>query len=68
MRHQTRVKGGRQALPACVLKEIRQAVQEVSIEYQVSRSWVVSTLLAVSLGIKEQPHFDDRPRRKRGRK
>lgn len=47
----------REQLPACVLDEIYEAVNELAKEYNISRSWVVSVLLAESLGIRTQPHF-----------
>ena len=48
------VKGGRDALPSCVLHEIERAVQRKADEFSVSRSWVVATILADYFQINEQ--------------
>ena len=62
-RRQPPVRGGRRPLPSCVIKEIDLAVRDLAIEYGVSRSWVISVLLAHGLGIKKQPDFIVKGRR-----
>lgn len=44
----------REALPSCVLHEIQHEVDKLAHRYKVSKSWVVSTILADSFGIAEQ--------------
>lgn len=58
IRRQPPVKGGRRPLPACVLKEIERRVQERASRYRVSRSWVVSVILADALGISDQLPYE----------
>lgn len=51
IRRQSPVKGGRIPLPSCVLNEIEEQVEYLARKYSVSRSWVVSSLLADAFGI-----------------
>ena len=45
-RRQRPVKGGRHALPSCVLGEILRAVEADAMHYGVSKSFVISCILA----------------------
>ena len=57
MRSQRRVKGGRKALPASVLKQIWREVDHQARRFDVSRSFVIATALAHTFGIKEQEDY-----------
>lgn len=57
IRIQKRIPGGREALPATVLKEIRHAVEREAAQEGVSKSFVVAVRLAHSYGIKKQEEF-----------
>ena len=69
IRRQRPVKGGRQALPSCVLREIHQAVNFSARKFNVSRSWVVATALADFFGISleryDEADEQERPRLRR---
>ena len=52
MRIQKRVIGGRKPLPACVIKEIKHKIESLAHQFKVSKSFVISTLLAEALKIK----------------
>jgi hypothetical protein len=65
MRRQRPIKGGREPLPSCVLKDIRDAVNKAAVQYDVSRSFVVAVALAEAFGIRDQEHYADAPPRKR---
>lgn len=54
MRRQKPIPGGREALPACVLKEIRRAVEKEAMRHGVSKSFVIAVALAKAFGIKDQ--------------
>lgn len=54
---QPSIPGGREPLPACVLKEISDEVDKLARRYKVSKSWVVATVLADAFNIKEQPSY-----------
>lgn len=54
---QRRVKGGRAALPASVLKSIWREVDRQARRFNVSRSFVIATALAHTFGIKEQDDY-----------
>lgn len=58
IRRQSPVKGGRHPLPACVLKSIERRIRELAWQHRVSRSWVVSVILAKALNINDQEHYD----------
>ena len=53
------VKGGREALPSCVIKSIKYEIEKLARQHRVSRSFVVATILADGLGIKLQERFDE---------
>ena len=54
-RRQKRIPGyRRESLPACVIKEILQAVEKEAMKYHVSKSFVIAVRLAKSYGIDEQ--------------
>jgi len=57
IRRQKPIAGGREALPACVLKEIHQKVESIAWEHGVSRSFVIATVLADAFGIDEQERY-----------
>lgn len=56
-RRQPPAKGGRASMSPCVLHSIEMEIMRLANVYGVSRSWVISTVLADSFGIKEQPSF-----------
>jgi hypothetical protein len=53
-RRQRPVKGGRQPLPSCVLSEIHRAVEADAMRYGVSKSFVISVILARAYKIDSQ--------------
>jgi hypothetical protein len=57
MRRQRPIKGGRQPLPACVIKDIKIAVDRLATRYKVSRSFVIAVTLADVFGIDEQERY-----------
>lgn len=57
MRRQKPIKGGRQPLPSCVLKDIRTEVERVAKKHDVSRSFVIAVALAETFGIDEQEQY-----------
>lgn len=65
VRRQSPIKGGRDPLPSCVLKEIRAEVTRIAAEHNVSRSWVIATVLAEAFRIGEQVSYDETRRRRR---
>jgi hypothetical protein len=66
-RRQRAIKGGRLPLPACVLKEIRAAVEVTAARYDVSRSFVIAVALADAFGIVDQESYLVDEKRKRRR-
>lgn len=66
-RSQSRLTNGkkREQLPSCVIEDIKSAVERLAFRHQVSKSWVVATLLADALGIKKQESFIVSDKRKR---
>ena len=54
IRRQKPVKGGREPLPASVLKEILKAVEKEAMRYGVSKSFVIAVVLAKAFKIDEQ--------------
>ena len=52
IRRQKPVKGGRLALPSCVIKDIYAAVDRDAKRFGVSRSFVIATALAEAMGVK----------------
>jgi hypothetical protein len=56
-RFQARVKGGREGLSAAVLESIKHALTKTANQHGVSRSWVVSVIVADFYGIAVE-HWD----------
>jgi len=56
-RRQRPIKGGRDPLPACVIKDIRVAVEKLAHRYNVSKSFVIAVALAEQFGISEQETY-----------
>ena len=56
-RRQKPTKGGKEAMPACVIKEILRAVEKEAMSLGVSKSFVVAVRMAKSYGITEQEQF-----------
>jgi hypothetical protein len=56
-RRQRPVKGGRESLPSCVIKDISREVERLSREHRVSKSFVIAVALADQFGIAEQETF-----------
>jgi len=54
LRRQKPIPGGRDSLPACVLKEIRIAVEKEAMRHGVSKSFVIAVALARAFKIDEQ--------------
>jgi len=54
MRKQKPIKGGREPLPASVMKQINRAVERMALRYGVSKSFVISVILAKAFKIDEQ--------------
>lgn len=61
-RRQRPIKGGREALPSCVLKDIKDAVEREAMKYGVSKSFVIAVRLAKSYKIDEQEDYKRKPR------
>jgi hypothetical protein len=57
VKRQPPAKGGRQPLSPCVLHSIDVELTRLARIYGVTKSWVISTILAESFNIKEQPSF-----------
>jgi hypothetical protein len=57
VRRQSPIKGGREALPSCILKDIHRIVEHEAHIHKVSKSWVVAVALADFFGVKEQETF-----------
>lgn len=56
-RRQKAVKGGRSALPSCVLGRIKDRVERDARLFHVSKSFVVAVALAHTFGIEEQEEY-----------
>lgn len=54
IRRQKPIPGGRDSLPACVIKSIRRAVENEAMRNGVSKSFVIAVRLAKSYNITEQ--------------
>lgn len=65
IRRQRPVKGGRQPLPACVLKDISIEVERLAARFHVSKSFVIAVALADQFGVEEQERYTEQPRRLR---
>ena len=57
VRRQPPVKGGRISGSHALLQDIEAEVERLAKIYNVSRSWVIATVLADAFRIKEQPSF-----------
>ena len=53
-RRQKPIKGGREPLPACVIKEIAHEVEKRAARHKVSKSFIIAVTLAHAYGITEQ--------------
>jgi len=67
IRRQKPVKGGREALPSCVLKSIRREVEERASRYRVSKSFVIAVALAEAFGVRGQESYMENPEKSRGK-
>lgn len=56
-RRQRPVRGGRKALPACVIKDISTVVERTAKRFNVSKSFVIAVALAEQFGIEEQETY-----------
>jgi hypothetical protein len=56
-RRQRPIKGGREYLSPAVLRETWTEVERLAARHNVSRSWVVATILADAFRIEEQEDF-----------
>lgn len=63
IRRQKPIKGGRQSLPACVIKDISREVEKIAREQRVSKSFVIAVALADQFGITEQESYLPQPLR-----
>jgi len=59
IRRQKPVKGGRESLPSCVINEIKHKIERLAREHKVSRSFVIATILAESLGVKIELYWEN---------
>ncbi|HVL69275.1 MAG TPA: hypothetical protein VM364_18605 [Vicinamibacterales bacterium] len=64
MRRQRPVKGGRQPLPACVIRQIHDEVDRTARKFNVSRSFVIAVALGHTFGI-EVEEYRQQPRQLR---
>lgn len=69
IRRQRPVKGGRQAIGACVLPEMKREIERLARKYNVSKSFVTASIYADTFGIskKDQERIEDvdRPKLRR---
>lgn len=56
-RRQKPILGGRDALPSCVIHEIKRKVENIALRNNVSKSFVIAVILADGLNIKDQERF-----------
>jgi hypothetical protein len=61
IRRQHPVKGGRDPLPACVIRDIRIEVERRAAKFNVSKSFVIAVALAEVFGITEQESYLTEP-------
>jgi hypothetical protein len=59
-RRQRPVKGGREALPSCVLADIKRHVEADAMKYGVSKSFVISVILAKAYKVREQEPLEEK--------
>lgn len=57
LRRQRPVKGGRDPLPACVIKDIKIEVERRARRFNVSKSFVIAVALAEAFGVEEQETY-----------
>lgn len=57
IRRQKPIQGGREALPACVIKDIHSEVERLARKHNVSKSFVIACALAEQFGIEEQERY-----------
>lgn len=50
-RMQRRVRGGRQQVSSCVVRELRRAVRDEAKRYGVSQSFVIAVAIGDALGV-----------------
>jgi hypothetical protein len=55
--NQPPVKGGRLAMPSCVIDAIEHEASKIAARYKVSRSWVIAATLAAAFGFEDQPSY-----------
>lgn len=65
-RRQKPVKGGREPLPSCVIKDIYQEVERRANKFRVSKSFVIAVALANQFGIDEQETYIGRSKAEGG--
>jgi len=65
IQRQKPIKGGRQPLPSCVIKDISREVERLARQHHVSKSFVIAVALAEQFGIEEQETYLPQPRRLR---
>jgi hypothetical protein len=61
IRRQRPIKGGREALPSCVIKDIYQEVERLAHRHHVSKSFIIAVALADQFGIDEQESYLPQP-------
>jgi len=60
-RRQRPIKGGRAALPACVISQIADHVEMLARRFNVSKSFVIAVALADQFGLsEEQEHYREK--------
>ena len=64
IKRQSPVKGGRESLPSCVIRDIEYAVEAEANRHRVSKSWVIATILAYHFRIDEQVSYLPQPKDK----
>jgi hypothetical protein len=64
IRRQKPVKGGRESLPSCVVKELKRAIEHEAHHYQVSKSFVIAVRLADTFGIDIESYIERRQLRR----
>jgi hypothetical protein len=62
IRRQRPIKGGREPLPSCVIKDISREVDRLARLHRVSKSFVIAVALADQFGIEEQETYLGEPK------
>ena len=57
-RIQSRIQGGREQLPSCVIPKLLHIVESEAAKYNVSKSWIVAVAVARFFGLKEDEVID----------